>query len=204
MQVPDALPARGRRLRPAAAQARTPSAPRSCPATPTQVAKTRRRIEEIAAEEGLAVLGWRDVPIDPTLARRRPRAACMPRFAQLFVAGRGAAGVIGMALERRAFCLRKRAEHETDVYFPSLSCAHPRLQGHAHHRPARPSSSPTSPTSGSRRALARRALALLHQHLPVLAAGAPVPVHRPQRRDQHRAWATATGCGPARRCSPAT
>ena len=26
-----------------------------------------------------------------------------------------------MALERLAFCLRKRAEHETDVYFPSLS-----------------------------------------------------------------------------------
>ncbi len=27
------------------------------------IAKTRRRIEEIAAEEGLAVLGWREVPI---------------------------------------------------------------------------------------------------------------------------------------------
>ena len=29
--------------------------------------------------------------------------------------------ITGMALERRAFCLRKRAEHETDTYFPSLS-----------------------------------------------------------------------------------
>ena len=29
------------------------------------VAKTRRRIEEIAGEEGLAVLGWREVPVDP-------------------------------------------------------------------------------------------------------------------------------------------
>ena len=29
------------------------------------------------------------------------------------------------------------------------------------------------------------ALALLHQHVPVVAAGPPVPVHRPQRRDQH-------------------
>ena len=28
---------------------------------------------------------------------------------------------MGMALERLAFCLRKRAEHEADVYFPSLS-----------------------------------------------------------------------------------
>ena len=29
-------------------------------------------------------------------------------------------------------------------------------------------------------------LALLHQHLPLLGAGPPVPLHRPQRRDQHR------------------
>ncbi len=44
----------------------------------------------------------------------------MPTFVQLFVAGAGKR-VGGMALERLAFCLRKRAEHETDVYFPSLS-----------------------------------------------------------------------------------
>ena len=44
----------------------------------------------------------------------------MPTFAQLFVAGAGSR-VTGMALERLAFCLRKRAEQETDVYFPSLS-----------------------------------------------------------------------------------
>ena len=44
----------------------------------------------------------------------------MPSFAQLFVAGKGSR-ITGMALERLAFCLRKRAESETDVYFPSLS-----------------------------------------------------------------------------------
>jgi glutamate synthase (NADPH/NADH) large chain len=31
-----------------------------------------------------------------------------------------------------------------------------------------------------------RALAVQHQHVPVVAAGAPLPLHRPQRRDQHR------------------
>jgi glutamate synthase (NADPH/NADH) large chain len=30
------------------------------------VAKTRQRIEELAEEEGLTVLGWRDVPVDPS------------------------------------------------------------------------------------------------------------------------------------------
>jgi len=83
------------------------------------VAKTRRRIEEIAAEEGLAVLGWRDVPVDPESLGETARGV-MPSFRQLFVAGAGSR-VTGMALERLAFCLRKRAERETDVYFPSLS-----------------------------------------------------------------------------------
>ena len=83
------------------------------------VAKTRRRIEEIAAEEGLAVLGWRDVPTSPDILGATARGV-MPAFSQLFVAGAGSR-VAGMALERLAFCLRKRAEHETDVYFPSLS-----------------------------------------------------------------------------------
>ncbi|WP_460798549.1 glutamate synthase large subunit [Nocardioides pacificus] len=89
------------------------------PGDDENIAKTKTRIEEIAAEEGLAVLGWREVPIDAsnvgTLAR-----GVMPSFSQLFVAGAGGR-VTGMALERLAFCLRKRAERETDVYFPSLS-----------------------------------------------------------------------------------
>ncbi len=89
------------------------------PGDDEQVQKTRRRIEEIAAEEGLAVLGWREVPVDPDLLGATARGV-MPVFSQLFVAGDGAR-VGGMALERLAFCLRKRAEHETEVYFPSLS-----------------------------------------------------------------------------------
>ena len=33
-------------------------------------ARPAAAIEEIAAEEGLTVLGWRDVPVDPSIARR--------------------------------------------------------------------------------------------------------------------------------------
>ncbi|WP_121252656.1 glutamate synthase large subunit [Nocardioides ferulae] len=89
------------------------------PGDAEQVAKTRSRIEEIAHEEGLDVLGWREVPVDPESLGATARGV-MPSFAQLFVAGRGVR-ITGMALERLAFCLRKRAERETDVYFPSLS-----------------------------------------------------------------------------------
>jgi glutamate synthase (NADPH/NADH) large chain len=83
------------------------------------VAATRAQIEGLAAEEGLRVVGWRDVPVAPDLLGETSRA-CMPTFAQLFVAAE-AGRVLGLALERMAFCLRKRAEHETDAYFASLS-----------------------------------------------------------------------------------
>ncbi|MBB4915773.1 glutamate synthase large subunit [Streptosporangium saharense] len=77
-----------------------------------------RLIERIADEEGLTVLGWREVPTDPTLPGPSARAT-MPHFAQLFVSSPG--GESGLELDRLAFCLRKRAEHEAKVYFPSLS-----------------------------------------------------------------------------------
>src|SRR3954454_2802023 len=83
-----------------------------------EVTKTRRRLEDIASEEGLTVLGWREVPIDSSMLGATALSV-MPRFSQLFVAASGR--LVGMALERLAFCLRKRAERETDAYFPSLS-----------------------------------------------------------------------------------
>ena len=76
-------------------------------------------LERIAGEERLRVLAWRDVPIAPDLVGEVARE-CMPHFAQLFVAADHPA--TGLELERLAFCLRKRAERELDVYFPSLSC----------------------------------------------------------------------------------
>ncbi|MEP7091593.1 MAG: glutamate synthase subunit alpha, partial [Nocardioidaceae bacterium] len=89
------------------------------PGDDEEVSKTRQRIEEIALEEGLAVLGWRDVPTDPR-SLGATALSVMPTFSQLFVAAAGGR-LVGMALERLAFCLRKRSERETDVYFPSLS-----------------------------------------------------------------------------------
>jgi glutamate synthase (NADPH/NADH) large chain len=83
-------------------------------------AAAERHIERLAGDEGLAVLCWRDVPTTAGLVGDTARS-CQPVFRQLFVASaRGR--VVGMALERMAFCLRKRAEREAHVYFPSLSC----------------------------------------------------------------------------------
>ncbi|QHY94974.1 Glutamate synthase [NADPH] large chain [Streptomyces sp. S4.7] len=75
------------------------------------------RIETIAADEGIDVLGWREVPVAPQMLGAIARST-MPVFRQLFVAAGTRSGI---ALDRKAFVLRKRAEREAGVYFPSLS-----------------------------------------------------------------------------------
>jgi len=117
IQVPDAffrevvdfaLPAAGRY---AVGSAFLPQEDESC-------AEAAAVVERIAGEENLRVLGWRDVPVDDEHVGPMSRSV-MPRFRQLFLAGAG--DEEGMELERRAFRVRKRAEREGDVYFPSLS-----------------------------------------------------------------------------------
>lgn len=75
------------------------------------------QIETIASEEGLTVLGWRDVPVAPELLGATARST-MPVFRQIFVAD---GDTKGLDLDRKAFVLRKRAEREAGTYFPSLS-----------------------------------------------------------------------------------
>ncbi|MGV9413438.1 glutamate synthase large subunit [Nocardia sp. NPDC003693] len=92
-------------------------------------------VERIVREEGLEVLGWREVPIDESSLGALSRDA-MPTFRQIFIASPkdGAEQLSGMDLERRAYVVRKRIEHELgkagagagglgkeSVYFPSLS-----------------------------------------------------------------------------------
>ncbi|HVM66383.1 MAG TPA: glutamate synthase large subunit, partial [Acidimicrobiales bacterium] len=93
------------------------------PTEPGAAAAAERAVAKIADSEGLGVLGWRDVPSNAESLGTRARAA-MPALRQVFLAGvNGDAGLSGMALERRAYIVRKRIEHEAEgVYFPSLSC----------------------------------------------------------------------------------
>ena len=75
-------------------------------------------IEKIAKEEGLKVLGWRDVPIN-SKALGKTAISVMPEFKQIFISG--GKNENDLVLERMAFCLRKRVEHTLPVYIPSLS-----------------------------------------------------------------------------------
>ena len=88
------------------------------PADDAEASIARDGIERLAAEEGLTVVGWRPVPVDPSLVGATARSV-MPSFWQLFVAD--PSGAAGLELDRRVFPLRKRVEHEVGIYFASLS-----------------------------------------------------------------------------------
>ena len=81
-------------------------------------ANIRAEIEKLAQAEGLKLLGWRELPTNPS-SLGKSALSVMPKFEQLFLAGVN--GESGLNLDRMAFCLRKRAEHSLNVYFPSLS-----------------------------------------------------------------------------------
>ena len=83
-----------------------------------QGAEIKAAVEKIAKEEGLVVLGWRDLPINST-SLGKTALSVMPNFQQIFIAGVN--GEKDLTLDRLAFCLRKRAEHGLKLYFPSLS-----------------------------------------------------------------------------------
>ncbi len=98
------------------------------PAEAQQAEYAKAAIGKIVESEGLTVLCWRTVPIDPEGADIGATALrAMPRFEQLIISGQQ--GSNGLELERQAFVVRKRIEHEvlndageSAVYFPSLSC----------------------------------------------------------------------------------
>ena len=84
-------------------------------------------LERIVREEGLAVLGWRDTPVDGAAVGRVARAS-QPYIEQIFVGC--PAGMDEDAFERKLYVVRKLAESEVAAsemeeggmfYLPSLS-----------------------------------------------------------------------------------
>jgi glutamate synthase (NADPH/NADH) large chain len=97
-------------------------------------ARAAEVLSKYALVEGAQVLGWRDVPVDPSDLGHTARAA-QPLIRQVFLAARrlseasdGPAGGLlsGLPLERVMYCVRKQTERETrdrgvEMNFPSLS-----------------------------------------------------------------------------------
>jgi glutamate synthase (NADPH/NADH) large chain len=96
------------------------------PVDPNDAEKAMAQVERIVTEEGLRVVGWRAVPVDPSPLGPTARSV-MPSFHHVFVTDRD--GSQGIELDRKLFVVRKRCEHEIMngapgvpiVYLPSLS-----------------------------------------------------------------------------------
>ncbi len=176
-------------------RAPTASAASSCRPTPATVGASRRCSSSIVREEGqecprLArraggpvaarqhrARGHAVDPADfhrPRPAPGPPRRPCLraqalrhppPRRERREPVGRGAA---------------------RDVLHPIALLQDADLQGDAQRRPGR-AVLPRPGRPGDGHGPGPGPLALQHQHLPQLGAGAPLPLHRPQRRDQHAA-----------------
>ncbi len=83
--------------------------------------RARRVLERAVEAQGLWVLGWREVPVDPD-ACGRTAAACAPHSAQLFAGAPD--GVADQdALERKLYVARRAAERERVPGFAIPSCS---------------------------------------------------------------------------------
>ena len=106
-----------------------------------QVERALKQLEKLAEEEDLEILGWRELPIEPSGIGISAKEA-MPYMKQIFVKAKGDSDISGLELDRKVFPFRKRSEREiyedyedtealigvgtstneqTGVYFPSLS-----------------------------------------------------------------------------------
>ena len=127
------------------------------------------------------------MPMSPTVRAKEPV------IRQIFI-GRGPDVIVPDALERKLYVIRKtasardpgaQAHAQPRVLRAQHELPHGHLQGPAAGRPGR---AVLPGPAGSARGLGARAgaPALLDQHVPRMAARAPVPHGRAQRRDQHR------------------
>ena len=98
------------------------------PVSPEQARQCETVFEEIVAEEGQHVLGWRDVPTDDSSLGPSARAG-EPDFKQIFI-GCSSEITEPAAFERKLYLIRKRVEHriwnsglseKKLFYVPSLS-----------------------------------------------------------------------------------
>ena len=101
------------------------------PPQPEAFDKAQSLVSSVIEEEGLEVLGWRDVPLDHDKLGRDSRRRC-PRICQVFV-GPGSSRLDAAQLERKLYVVRKVIEHsknesglseeESDYFYVcSLSC----------------------------------------------------------------------------------
>ena len=153
----------------------------------------RALLHSIVDEEGQRLLGWREVPTDDHLIGASALSV-EPHIMQVFI-GRGPVGAGPRPLRAQALrdpqALREGrggARHSgKQVRVHAEPRARTRSSTRACSARTRSRRCSRSDRSRFRIGAGPRAPAVQHEHVPVLAARASVPLHRPQRRDQHAA-----------------
>ena len=174
-------------------------------ATPTAATRPRRRSRTSWPRRASPSLGWRDVPVDADLSRRDgPRRRCrvVPAARSVTPTRRGAAGIeLDRLAVRRSQADRARARRRrAGRLLPVAVGAHARLQGHAHHAA---SSAAFYPDLGRRARRVARWRSCTAASPPTRSRRGRWPTRTgssPTTARSTRCRATATGCGPARRC----
>ncbi len=93
------------------------------PAHPDRRAELERVIEEAIEAEGQRLLGWRDVPVDPSVPGPTARSVA-PVIRHVFVGASEALGSDHDAFERRLYVIRRvveRSDPDHDLAIPSFS-----------------------------------------------------------------------------------
>ena len=125
IQMPDRFLRKARAVRAAAGGLRTAPGWCSCRTTRRRARDCKALVERIVGEEGQAVLGWREVPIDLTKIGKSA-AAVAPVFEQLFVGARLPDTRTPVRpsepFERKLYVIRKRIERATKARSTSAAC----------------------------------------------------------------------------------
>ena len=185
-------------IAPARPAASTASAWSSCRATPTRPAHVRGASSSTIVARGGPARPRLARRADRQLAaRRRPRASVEPVMRQVFIGRGAAASPTDAAFERKLYVIRKRVENAVRRSRRSRERKYvlrpePVVPTRSSTRACSP---PTSSTLSSRtcttRAWSRRwrwsTQRFSTNTFPSWPLRAPVPLHRPQRRDQHAA-----------------
>ena len=164
------------------------------PHDPAARAACERRLRpRWPSEEDQRVLGWRDVPVDASPARAAgARGACRS-------SGRSTSPGAAWCPRPSSASSSSSASSWRTASAPSgldprapLPRREPLRRDHRLQGPAAPGAAAAASTWTSRTPDMVSALALVHsrfshQHVSDLGARAALPLHRPQRRDQHRA-----------------
>ena len=163
------------------------------PPQPEAAEKARGLIAGVIDAEGLELLGWRDVPVDPDKIGRDAKRRS-PLISQVFV-GAGHSGLDAAQLERKLYVVRKVIEHslkesglseeELDYfYLCSLSCNTIVYKGLLMAHQISDFYLDLAERGNGQR-LRAGPLPLQHQHAGPLAAGTSLPLPGSQRGDKH-------------------